>query len=130
MEESGQRASRKFVVFIHRSVRSRREKREDENKKRVLTHSDQGIAQVRPDKSSATGDENASSSSSWLRFDDGISVLVHCFFKHSKNNFSFEANPHAGEKKICVSELGVGVTLQKARNHQGSVKIRQNEFSF
>jgi len=57
MEESGQRASRKFVVFIHRSVRSRREKREEE-KKRVITHSDQGIAQVRPDKSSATGDEN------------------------------------------------------------------------
>jgi len=79
MEESGQRASRKFVVFIHRSVRSRREKREEE-KKRVITHSDQGIAQVRPDKSSATGDENASRSSSWLRFDDGISVLVHCFF--------------------------------------------------
>ena len=46
---------------------------------RVFTHSDQGIAQVRPDKSSATGDENASRSSSWLRFDDGISVLVHFF---------------------------------------------------
>jgi hypothetical protein len=51
---------------------------------RVFTHSDQGIAQVRPDKSSATGDENTSRSSSWLRFDDGISVLVHCFFKHER----------------------------------------------
>jgi hypothetical protein len=34
---------------------------------------------VRPDKSSATGNENASRSSSWFRFDDGISVLVHFF---------------------------------------------------
>lgn len=51
---------------------------------RVFTHSDQGIAQMRPDKSSATGDENASRSSSWFRFDDGISVLVHCFFKHER----------------------------------------------
>ena len=34
---------------------------------------------MRPDKSSATGNENASRSSSWFRFDDGISVLVHFF---------------------------------------------------
>jgi len=36
---------------------------------------------VRPDKSSATGNENASRSSSWFRFDDGISVLVHFLYR-------------------------------------------------
>ena len=52
---------------------------DDEKKENKNTHRDQGIAQVRPDKSSATGNENASRSSSWFRFDDGISVLVHFF---------------------------------------------------
>ena len=75
MEDSGQCASRKFnnlsALILHN---------ERERKCNLCKYRYQGIAQVRTNKSSATSHENASRSSSWFRFNDGIPVLVHCFF--------------------------------------------------
>ena len=65
---------------------------------------------MRPDKSSATGNENASRSSSWFRFDDGISVLVHFFVS---SLFTLQG----------CSLCGVGTFLA----HFGVEKKRKNE---
>ena len=65
---------------------------------------------MRPDKSSATGNENASRSSSWFRFDDGISVLVHFFVS---SLFTL----------LGCSLCGVGTFLA----HFGVEKKRKNE---
>jgi hypothetical protein len=73
---------------------------------------------VRPDKSSATGNENASRSSSWFRFDDGISVLVHFFV-------SFVV--HLTARVLCVvseffSHFGV------ERKNEKEKETRKNNF--
>ena len=69
---------------------------------------------MRPDKSSATGNENASRSSSWFRFDDGISVLVHFFV-------SFVV--HLTARVLCVvseffSHFGVEKERMKKRKRR------------
>ena len=74
MEDSGQCASRKFNNLSASILHNERER-----KCNLCKYRYQGIAQVRTNKSSATSHENASRSSSWFRFDDGISVLVHFF---------------------------------------------------
>ena len=75
MEDSGQCASRKFNNLSASILHNERER-----KCNLCKYRYQGIAQVRTNKSSATSHENASRSSSWFRFNDGIPVLVHCFF--------------------------------------------------
>jgi hypothetical protein len=74
MEDSGQCASRKFNNLSASILHNERER-----KCNLCKYRYQGIAQVRTNKSSATSHENASRSSSWFRFNDGIPVLVHCF---------------------------------------------------
>ena len=75
MEDSGQCASRKFNNLSASILHNERER-----KCNLCKYRYQGIAQVRTNKSSATSHENASRSSSWFRFNDGIPVLVHCLF--------------------------------------------------
>ena len=75
MEDSGQCVSRKFNNLSASILHNERER-----KCNLCKYRYQGIAQVRTNKSSATSHENASRSSSWFRFNDGIPVLVHCLF--------------------------------------------------
>jgi hypothetical protein len=84
---------------------------------------------VRPDKSSATGNENASRSSSWFRFDDGISVLVHFFVSfvvHLMRVFFVWCRNFIG---IFGVEEKEGKEEEKEKNEKETKETRKNQMT-
>ena len=99
MEDSGQCASRKFNNLSASILHNERER-----KCNLCKYRYQGIAQVRTNKSSATSHENASRSSSWFRFNDGIPVLVHCLFLLESAFFLWWLSNRGDTSERCVSQ--------------------------